>query len=117
MNIIPKCINIGCLKSVIIRHVTKSGILSVKPECSRCHTNRRRGVCLEGVQYLKSDSCQNDKCPVDKRFNFTTDLLHIDHIDGNNRNNEESNIQTLCALCHSIKGFLSKDFNSKKNIH
>jgi hypothetical protein len=115
--IIPKCINTGCLRNVVIRHITKSGTLSVKPECSNCHNNRRQGICLEGVKYLKVDTCQSTNCPVDKRFNFTTDLLHIDHIDGNNRNNEESNIQTLCSICHSIKGYLNGDFNGrKKNV-
>lgn len=31
--------------------------------------------------------------------------LHIDHIDGNRFNNQESNLQFLCPNCHSIKTY------------
>lgn len=29
--------------------------------------------------------------------------LDIDHIDGNHHNNDEANLQTLCANCHRLK--------------
>ena len=35
--------------------------------------------------------------------------LDVDHIDGNNKNNDLSNLQTLCANCHRYKTFLNKD--------
>ena len=36
--------------------------------------------------------------------------LDVDHIDGNRNNNNISNLQTLCANCHRLKTFLSKDW-------
>lgn len=36
--------------------------------------------------------------------------LQVDHIDGNSDNNEESNLQTLCACCHTIKTAMNKDY-------
>lgn len=39
--------------------------------------------------------------------------LDVDHVDGNHDNNEESNLQTLCANCHRLKTFLNGDHLSK----
>jgi len=39
--------------------------------------------------------------------------LDVDHIDGNHRNNEPNNLQTLCANCHRLKTFTNKDWESK----
>jgi hypothetical protein len=35
--------------------------------------------------------------------------LEVDHIDGNSYNDVESNLQTLCSCCHSIKTFAAGD--------
>lgn len=35
--------------------------------------------------------------------------LDVDHIDGNHSNNNPENLQTLCANCHRLKTFLSKE--------
>ena len=36
--------------------------------------------------------------------------LDVDHVDGNNKNNEKENLQTLCANCHRLKTYTNKDF-------
>lgn len=36
--------------------------------------------------------------------------MDVDHIDGNHSNNEERNLQVLCANCHRLKTFLNQDF-------
>ena len=36
--------------------------------------------------------------------------LDIDHIDGNRENNDIINLQTLCANCHRLKTYESKDW-------
>ena len=36
--------------------------------------------------------------------------LDVDHIDGNHDNNDESNLQTLCANCHRLKTFKNSDW-------
>lgn len=39
--------------------------------------------------------------------------LDVDHIDGNKCNNQEENLQTLCANCHRLKTFLNEDYLNK----
>jgi hypothetical protein len=39
--------------------------------------------------------------------------LDVDHIDGNNSNNDPSNYQTLCANCHRLKTQQNKDWETK----
>lgn len=36
--------------------------------------------------------------------------LDVDHIDGNHENNEEGNLQTLCANCHRLKTALNEEW-------
>ena len=36
--------------------------------------------------------------------------LQVDHKDGNHLNNDEENLQTLCACCHSIKTLSAGDY-------
>lgn len=40
--------------------------------------------------------------------------LDVDHIDGNHWNNQESNLQTLCANCHRLKTYTNKDWLVEK---
>ena len=44
-----------------------------------------------------------DICRLD--LNASKHLLHTHHIDGNKRNNQESNLQALCADCHRKQPF------------
>jgi hypothetical protein len=39
--------------------------------------------------------------------------LDVDHKDGNKKNNDISNLQTLCANCHRLKTYLNKDGSYK----
>ena len=36
--------------------------------------------------------------------------LDVDHVDGNNANNNPDNLQTLCANCHRLKTHQNKDW-------
>ena len=38
--------------------------------------------------------------------------LEVDHIDGNTKNNDIANLQTLCSVCHRYKTILNKDAKS-----
>ena len=41
-------------------------------------------------------------------------MLHGDHKNGDHEDNRPENIQTLCSICHHIKGLKSDDFVSAK---
>lgn len=38
--------------------------------------------------------------------------LDVDHIDGNHKNNDESNLQVLCANCHRLKTYENEDWTN-----
>jgi 5-methylcytosine-specific restriction endonuclease McrA len=40
--------------------------------------------------------------------------LDVDHIDGNHKNDEPSNLRTLCANCHRLKTFNANEYTKKK---
>ena len=56
----------------------------------------RKGYC-ENCKFIPIHVCQ----------------LDLDHIDGNHKNNSPDNLQTLCANCHRLKTYLSKDWEIK----
>ena len=39
--------------------------------------------------------------------------LDLDHIDGDHRNNADSNLQVLCANCHRLKTYQNEDWKQK----
>lgn len=38
--------------------------------------------------------------------------LDIDHINGDNKNNNTMNLQTLCSNCHRLKTYIRKDWKT-----
>lgn len=58
---------------------------------------------------------KKDYCEHCNFIPLHTCQLDVDHIDGNNKNNNPENLQTLCANCHRLKTFLNKDWENKNN--
>ena len=113
---LPLCANIGCKNEVNVRDWKN---YSFRHQCSNCIDRLKKGLpAREGVTFLKKNYCENKdgrvgfKCPVDSNFEFPNNVLHGDHKDGNHQNNSPENLQTLCSICHAIKGKRSGDFNS-----
>lgn len=55
---------------------------------------KMKGPCCESCGFTPVHDCQ----------------LDVDHKDGDKSNNDPSNLQTLCANCHRLKTYLSKDW-------
>ncbi len=66
-------------------------------KCERCRFNAYRN--------FKKDYCE--ECGF---VAVHSSQLDVDHIDGNHSNNDEENLQTLCANCHRLKTHLNKDY-------
>jgi 5-methylcytosine-specific restriction endonuclease McrA len=122
-NKIPICINDGCSNTVAIRHWSAQGDPSLKTECTRCSSARKKNKDIIGITFHKKKYCENKDgilgfvCPMDKlRYDeFPSDIYHMDHLDGNHHNNLLDNLKTFCAICHTRKGKESGDFNGFKS--
>ena len=77
----------------------------------RARYRNRCSGCRTIAQASKIDQC--NWC-LDIYEDMT--LLHVDHIDGNPANNDESNLQTLCIPCHINKTIIYKDWKSNGKI-
>ena len=51
--------------------------------------------------YVDKYECQSDDCDVTDNWKGKKIILELDHIDGDNRNNESHNLRLLCPNCHS----------------
>jgi len=113
---LPKCVNAGCNNNVIVRDWK---YYSFKHLCSNCNNRMKEGrPPRPGVTYYKKKFCENRDgrlgftCPVNEKFKFPHSVLHGDHIDGDHENNIPINLQTLCSICHHLKGLKTGDFVS-----
>ena len=73
--------------------------------CSRsCKSTHRK------KPYKKYKKMHCEKCDFIPKHMCQLD---VDHIDGNKKNNEILNLQTLCANCHRLKTHINKDSTRK----
>jgi 5-methylcytosine-specific restriction endonuclease McrA len=75
----------------------------------RTHYNNRRNNKKKPYRKHKKDICE--RCGFIPEYSIQLD---VDHIDGNHHNNDETNLQTLCANCHRLKTYLNKDHTKQK---
>ena len=69
-------------------------------KCERCR--------FHAYRHFKKDHCE--ECGF---VAIHSSQLDIDHIDGNHSNNDEENLQTLCANCHRLKTHLNREYMPK----
>ena len=63
----------------------------------------------------RKDRCENRDGRLGFKCNYKIRhpaQLQVDHIDGNHINNDISNLQTLCANCHTYKSHVSGDLKT-----
>lgn len=80
----------------------------ISPERKK-YRNKQKGWRLRGYAVHKKNYCEKCGFVAEHRCQ-----LDVDHIDGNHKNNEVSNLQTLCANCHRLKTYKNKDWESNK---
>jgi hypothetical protein len=100
-NTAPKCSIPGCTN-----HCHSTGYGRYRKVCHEHHV-ARTAVRSDIHKKFRKDYCENK----DGRLGFICTgvilqprwQLDADHIDGNSKNNNASNIQTLCKNCHAMK--------------
>lgn len=95
----PTCQEPNCSKLCKLNNISKKGVKYYSKRCS-FHHNKHYKLGKYKYKSYKGDSCilcgfvPKHPCQLD-----------VDHIDGNHKNDEESNLQTLCANCHRLKTY------------
>lgn len=74
--------------------------------CTMCHKNRGQ----KQYKYRLNKKTFCEMCGFVAKHRVQLD---VDHIDGNHKNDNESNLQTICANCHRLKTVLWGDHNGK----
>lgn len=119
----PKCANIGCTEYAAVRHVNINGSVRFRPHCNHCQgASWGRHDHKPGVRPFKTGKCCNHdghlgfECAINWSTlpTWAKGLTEIDHVNGDNSNNDLSNLQELCVICHKLKGQKNGDFNPKK---
>jgi 5-methylcytosine-specific restriction endonuclease McrA len=67
-------------------------------------------TCRKNMHRLKFIIKQDMKCSQCGFVAIHRSQLDVDHIDGNHRNNDISNLQVLCANCHRLKTYTNEDW-------
>lgn len=83
--------------------IRKDGSFSYKAHCSHCLDVKRE---YSRDRFKGSKSYRKNVKSSCERCGFIPEhicQLDVDHIDNNHNNDEESNLQTLCANCHRLK--------------
>lgn len=103
-----------CNNLAHFRRKSKLGFNQYHPYCASCIKENKKKYKYEPKprsyrKHLK-ETCE---CCGFKPIH--TCQLDIDHRDGNHKNNDIKNLQTLCANCHRLKSYLNKDYFPSKN--
>jgi len=119
----PICINYGCSKPVAYLVKYASGIKRWRIHCGYCQgASYGKHPHAKGVTPYKTGRCSNsDKhlgfpCPIKwtKIPKWAKGMTEIDHKDRDRTNNDPSNLDELCPICHKLKGQHNGDYNAYK---
>ena len=84
-----------------------------KAICKRCHKaayqDREKANRYEAVRRHPYKAHRKGVCEECGFVPVHPCQLDVDHRDGDKRNDDPANLQTLCANCHRLKTFLNKD--------
>lgn len=85
------------------------GNLVEKSHTRACGTPVYRDICRTCRGRYRYGIQKGDKCEECGFVPKVSAQLEIDHIDGNNKNNNKDNLRTLCCNCHALKSYNMRD--------
>ena len=88
----------------------KSRGTSLKKNGDKKYRCRSRFMEYKGRNKKVYRKHKKDRCESCGFIPVNSVQLDVDHIDGNNKNNNLDNLQTLCANCHRLKTFINNDY-------
>lgn len=120
----PTCINHGCngLVSVMSGKITDENP-RWRVHCGHCQAaSYGKWPHRKGVTPYKTGKCSNSDghlsftCPINWNNvpSWAKGMTEVDHKDGNSTNNDHSNLDELCPICHKLKGQLNGDYNNRR---
>ena len=101
---------LGCGRLQVRKGLNAGGKPIYRALCARCHRERfgiQKPVATERRRYVGHKGPTCEECGFVPMHSCQLD---VDHKDGDRSNNDPNNLQTLCANCHRLKTFLSKDW-------
>ena len=119
----PTCINYGCNKPVAYSRKDEQGNPRWRIHCGHCQkASYGKHTHASGVIPYKTGRCSNTDghlgfgCMIKwtKIPDWAKGMTEIDHIDGDFTNNDPSNLDELCPVCHKLKGQLNGDFDNTR---
>lgn len=101
-----KCLKKNAIKfGIDFSHFKRKLFVIEKPHITEYFSNQRRISSWNLKNLLFSNKMKEQKCEICNLTEWNGELapLELDHIDSNHMNNEFSNLQILCANCHSLE--------------
>lgn len=87
----------------------KNGRIIYRNICATCRSQEKRS----GFNYGRYKKHFCEFCGFKPVHSCQLD---VDHIDGNRKNNDVENLQTLCANCHRLKTHLTGTQNEQMDL-
>jgi len=85
----------------------KIKIMGGRPCCQKAYAKKKRKNNYKRERPWRQH--KKDICELCGFVPVNPCQLDVDHIDGNKKNNDLSNYQTLCANCHRLKTYINQD--------
>ena len=99
------CSFAGCVSKARKKGMSKLNFPLYKKYCRKHDTD---------TYVYKYRLFKKDKCECCGFVPVHSCQLDVDHIDGNKQNNDETNLQTLCANCHRLKTHTKKEYKKRQ---